>query len=70
MQTKSLGSRYTGATILSIVYGYDVQRADDPLVMIAEEAVRVLASRLVPGALIVNTLPFREFSVSDIPKRN
>jgi hypothetical protein len=56
----TLYSRYTGAIILSIVYGYEVKEKDDPFVAIAEEFSSLMERAIFPGELIVNTLPFRE----------
>jgi hypothetical protein len=49
---------YAGATILSIVYGHDVQEEHDPFVDLAEEMNTIFAHTMLPGQLIVNTLPF------------
>ncbi|KAI0029081.1 cytochrome P450 [Vararia minispora EC-137] len=52
---------YTGAFILDVVYGYDVQSVDDHFVKINEELQAVVPYTVLPGALIVNTLPIRVF---------
>jgi hypothetical protein len=50
--------RYAGAIVLSIVYGYDVKESDDPWIAVAEEANELGSRYLLPGALMVNMLPF------------
>ena len=50
----------TGGVILKITYGYDVQGSNDPLVNIAEAAVRGFSEASVPGAWLVDIFPTRE----------
>ena len=53
-------SSATGGVILKITYGYDVQDSNDPLVNIAEAAVRGFSDASVPGAWLVDILPLCE----------
>jgi len=48
---------YTAAVILAIVYGYDVENWDDQFVQLTEVVNTLGAQTILPGALIVNTLP-------------
>ena len=50
----------TAGVILKITYGYDVQGSNDPLVNIAEAAVRGFSQATVPGAWLVDILPICE----------
>jgi hypothetical protein len=44
---------------MSIVYGYDVEQTNDLFVTVIEEVAYLATHYAMPGALIVNTLPFR-----------
>ncbi|KAI0029080.1 cytochrome P450 [Vararia minispora EC-137] len=48
---------YAGSFILDVVYGYDVTSREDHFIKINEELLSVLPFTILPGALIVNTLP-------------
>ncbi|KAI0029079.1 cytochrome P450 [Vararia minispora EC-137] len=48
---------YTGAFVLDIAYGYDVQDSEDRFVKDNEEFINLFTRTILPGALIVNTLP-------------
>ncbi|KAF8219321.1 cytochrome P450 [Tricholoma matsutake] len=47
-----------GETIISIAYGVDVLPKDDPYIATAEEGVHTLLLAAVPGAFLVDTLPW------------
>ncbi|KAI0064827.1 cytochrome P450 [Artomyces pyxidatus] len=47
-----------GAIIMSLVYGYDVKDRDDPYVKDALDANTLGQAAILPGATIVNSLPF------------
>lgn len=49
--------RSTGAAILMLAYGYSAQSEGDPLVNIAEEAMRGFSKASEPGAFMVDRFP-------------
>ena len=51
-----------GGLILAIAYGYEVQGRNDPKVEIAKKAVQLVSETVLPGALLINDLPFRAWS--------
>ncbi|KAF7348388.1 Cytochrome p450 [Mycena sanguinolenta] len=54
LSSSSLGA----AIILDTVYGYDLKSTDDRFVHLPEETAERLTENMLPGACIVNTLPF------------
>jgi len=48
----------SGALILNITYGLDIQSAGDPYIRMAEESALALATAGRPSTFLVNTLPF------------
>ena len=54
-------------TILSAVYGYDVQLTDDPFVAISEAAVGKFSESFFPGAKAVNVFPVLSYLPSWFP---
>lgn len=55
----SLPRSETGAVILNIVYGYNAERIEsDPLIDMAGDAMDKFAKAAVPGAFMVDILPF------------
>lgn len=48
---------------MSIVYGYDVLSSEDDFVRIVDEMNALGSRTLLPGALLVNTFPFRAVSM-------
>jgi hypothetical protein len=50
-----------GETIMSIAYGLEVQANNDPYIKTAEQGVHPLAAAAVPGAFLVDTLPFLKY---------
>ncbi|OCH85714.1 cytochrome P450 [Obba rivulosa] len=57
----------TGAVMLGIAYGIDVQPKDDPLKHIAEEANRVAAVAANAGVYLVDVLPILKYVPSWMP---
>jgi len=47
-----------GETIMSVAYGLEVQQENDIYIRTAEEGVHPLTAAGVPGAFLVDTLPF------------
>ncbi len=39
------------------MYGYDVERVDDPCVAAADEAVQIMAPLFLPGGTLLNVFP-------------
>ena len=50
-----------GESIMSIAYGLEVQHDDDPYIRTAEEGVHPLHTAAVPGAFLVDALPFLKY---------
>jgi len=48
-----------GELILSMTYGYEVQGRNDRKIDAARRLVEVGSATALPGALLVNDLPFR-----------
>ena len=46
------------STILRTVYGIEIRDTDDPFVVNAQKVVGSLAEAGIPGAFLVDTLPF------------
>ena len=59
----NISSRSTGALLLRVAYGYDVDQTqpEDPLVTIAEDAMRGFSRASEPGAFLVDTLPWLKY---------
>jgi hypothetical protein len=55
--------RAVGTTILKISYGYEVQADKDPLIELAEKAMKQFADTLTPGTYSVDVIPIRSFSI-------
>lgn len=56
-------SSMTGSLILALGYGYEVKGLNDRKVEAAGELIDVISATALPGALLVNNLPFCEPSV-------
>ena len=54
-------SSMAGETIMSVAYGLDVQPHNDPYIATAEHGVHPLVAAAVPGAFLVDTLPFLKY---------
>ncbi|TFY76981.1 hypothetical protein EWM64_g7032 [Hericium alpestre] len=48
----------TAAIVMSLTYGYDVKETDDPFILLADRVNKFTLEPLLPGAFLVNTLPF------------
>lgn len=48
-----------GGLIMSVACAIDVQEKDDPYLTTAEHAIDCMRKTLVPGAYLVDILPFR-----------
>ncbi|KAH9938483.1 cytochrome P450 [Fomitopsis serialis] len=48
---------FTGASILSIAYGYNVEREDDELIRLVDKAVEEFSLASAPGAYFADALP-------------
>jgi len=57
----------TGAVIVRIAYGIDVQAEDDPYIHIAEEAIQAASATSTPGKYLVDTLPILKYVPSWMP---
>ena len=57
-------SSLTGSLILAMGYGYDAKGLDDPKVNDARNMVQFASERALPGALLVNDVPFCNCSLS------
>lgn len=60
-----------GTQILGIAYGLDIREAQDPYIADAKLAVEAFSAGTVPGAYLVDTIPFcTYFHVSSAPSRH
>jgi len=51
--------------ILSVTYGVDPESTDDPFLSATVDAAHALASAMVPGKFLVDTIPMRTFLCPD-----
>ncbi|KAF8960404.1 cytochrome P450 [Flammula alnicola] len=56
-----------GETIISAAYGVDVQAEDDPYIKTAEAGTHPLFAAAVPGAFLVDVLPFLKYVPEWVP---
>ena len=49
--------------MLAMGYGYEVKEPNDRKVNAAKNMIQLTGATALPGALLVNDLPFREFSL-------
>ncbi|KAJ3560787.1 hypothetical protein NP233_g10605 [Leucocoprinus birnbaumii] len=56
-----------GETIMSVAYGIDIKPKDDPYIQTAEEGVHGLVAAGVPGAFLVDMLPFLKYVPEWVP---
>lgn len=59
--------RMSGETIMSIAYGLQVKPANDPYIKTAEQGVHPLVAAAVPGAFLVDVLPFLKYVPEWVP---
>jgi len=52
-----------GELILAMAYGYEVRSHNDRTVDVARKLAELGSDTALPGALLVNDLPFRKFSL-------
>ncbi|KAF5349137.1 hypothetical protein D9756_009446 [Leucocoprinus leucothites] len=50
-----------GETIMSVAYGLDIKPKNDPYIQTAEKGVHALVAAAVPGAFLVDMLPFLKY---------
>ncbi|KAI0052441.1 cytochrome P450 [Auriscalpium vulgare] len=48
---------FTGAVVMSLVYGYEVKEENDHFIGIAEKLLNLASESILPGALLVNDFP-------------
>jgi hypothetical protein len=55
--------RFTGAVVVRMAYGYEVQDGDrqDPYIQLADEATEQFAISSAPGGFLVDVLPVCEY---------
>ena len=56
---KRSGCRTVGTVILRIVYGYQVNQENDPLINLVHKAVATFSKAAAPGAFLVDSIPIR-----------
>jgi len=54
-------NRIFGGLALTLAYGLPIREHDDPYLAIAEEATRTVSVALVPGAFLVDFMPFLKY---------
>ena len=59
----SVLSSLSGSLILAMGYGYEVKELNDRKVQVAGKLVKVVSETALPGALLVNDIPFCELSM-------
>jgi hypothetical protein len=52
---------------MSMTYGVDVKKTDDPLIGLAEAAAGSAAQALIPGAFLVDTIPILKYIPEFVP---
>jgi len=60
-------NRTFGGLSLTLAYGLPIRKQDDPYLAIAEEAVRTVSAALVPGAFLVDFMPFLKYIPEWVP---
>ncbi|KAF9000229.1 cytochrome P450 [Cyathus striatus] len=53
--------RHTSAIIVRLVYGYQVEKEDDPYIMLVSNALNLIGSIAIPGKYLVEFLPYLRF---------
>ncbi|KAG7089339.1 hypothetical protein E1B28_011031 [Marasmius oreades] len=56
-----------GSIVLKIVYGYNLQTANDPYIQLANNAIEALIETTVPGTFLVDFLPVLKYVPSWFP---
>ncbi|EKM55887.1 uncharacterized protein PHACADRAFT_256818, partial [Phanerochaete carnosa HHB-10118-sp] len=57
----------TGSTIISIVYGKEVQSADDQYIKLAEDTIKIFSTIGTPGSFLVDSIPVLKYLPSWFP---
>jgi len=57
-------SSLTGELVLTMAYGYEVQDHNDRMADVARRMLQLASEIVLPGALLINNLPFCESSPS------
>jgi len=57
----SILNRTFGGLALTIAYGLPIREHDDPHLALAEEAVQTVSETVVPGAFLVDFMPFLKY---------
>ncbi|KAL0573247.1 hypothetical protein V5O48_008716, partial [Marasmius crinis-equi] len=52
---------HAASIVLSVAYGLDIKPEDDPYVAVSEAAIHPLLQALVPGAFLVDSLPWLKY---------
>ena len=60
-------NRTFGGLALSIAYGLPIRERDDPYLALAEEAVQTVSAAIVPGAFLVDFIPFLKYIPAWVP---
>jgi hypothetical protein len=58
-----MGFSTAGAIILKITHGYQVSENEDPLIALAETTMEEFSKAVVPGAFLVDFLPWRAYPI-------
>jgi hypothetical protein len=53
----------SGSLMLAMGYGYEVKALDDPKIKAARKLAQLISETALPGALLVNDLPFCEYTL-------
>ena len=56
-----------GSAIMSMTYGVDVKENDDPLIALAEAALKSTAESILPGAFLVDMIPILKYIPEFMP---
>jgi hypothetical protein len=59
----SVFSSVTGALIMEITYGLNIESHEDKFLQTAEHAMEYIEKIMVPGAFLVDTFPIRSFGL-------
>ena len=54
-------------TIMSMTYGVEVKDTDDPLIGLAEVAVKSASQSIIPGAYLVDLIPILKYIPEFVP---
>ena len=63
VQLISIFSSVTGALIMEITYGLNIESHEDRFLQTAEHAMKYIEKIAVPGAFLVDTFPIRSSSL-------